>query len=78
MATFFYRYIKRYRDPGVTDRKDLTYYDTAEISAWALDAVAYCTDAGLLQGMGNRTFAPRTAANRAMGATVFMRFMQLA
>ncbi|MGI6014661.1 MAG: S-layer homology domain-containing protein [Oscillospiraceae bacterium] len=78
MATFFHRYAKLCGDVSGTENYELNYYDTAEIDDWALDAVSYCTATGLMQGVENNKFAPHTAANRAMGATVFMRFMQLA
>jgi len=78
MATFFYRHAQVYGDVSAADGYELTYYDTAEIADWARDAVAYCTAVGLMQGVENNRFAPDADANRAMGATILMRFAKMA
>lgn len=49
----------------------LTYTDAADIPAWALEAVTYCTNAGYLAG-SNGAFNPKGTATRAMGAKVLM------
>lgn len=77
MATFFYRHAQVYGDVSAANGYELTYQDTAEIADWAHDAVAYCTAVGLMQGVENNNFAPNTDANRAMGATILMRFAKL-
>lgn len=77
MATFFYRHAQAYGDISAADGYELSYQDTAEIADWARDAVAYCTAVGLMQGVENNNFAPNADANRAMGATILMRFAKL-
>lgn len=77
MATFFYRHAQVYGDVSAANGYELAYQDIAEIADWAHDAVAYCTAVGLMQGVENNNFAPNADANRAMGATILMRFAKL-
>ncbi|MEK4045135.1 S-layer homology domain-containing protein [Paenibacillus sp. FSL H8-0048] len=48
----------------------LAYTDKKEISAWAVDAVAYWSNAGVLKGKENQLFDPKGSITRAESATV--------
>ena len=54
---------------------ELTWADAAEVSADAVSAVAYCTDAGLMNGVSDTEFDPDGSATRAMCATVLTRLV---
>lgn len=64
MAVFMY---KNAGAPAVTG--ELTFSDKTEVSAWAVDAVNYCTANKLMSASGD-VFNPTGNANRAMGAVV--------
>jgi len=68
MAAFIYRY---YKTPEVSG--ELTFSDSGTIADWAKDAVLYCYEGGLMNGVTDTTFVPGGTANRAMGATVLAR-----
>lgn len=72
MAAMLYRYAESQGAIPKSDRT-LSYSDTAEIAAWAKEAVAYCTQKGLMTGESKTTFAPQATASRAMGAVVMTR-----
>ena len=55
---------------------ELTWADAAEVSADAVSAVAYCTDAGLMNGVSDTEFDPDGSATRAMCATVLVRLFE--
>ena len=44
------------------------YSDTDEISDWARPFVAYCTQSGLMQGVGNNIFAPKSVVKASSSA----------
>ena len=64
MAVFMY---KNAGAPAVTG--ELTFSDKTAVSAWAVDAVNYCTANKLMSASGD-VFNPTGNANRAMGAVV--------
>lgn len=72
MATFLYKYAGA---PAVTG--ELSYSDKGAVSAWALDAVNYCTAKGYMSAAGS-VFAPGGTANRAMGAVVLTQLSKAA
>ena len=51
------------------------YADYAEISEYALEAMAWANAKGLITGDGG-TLNPQGAATRAQVATIFMRFIE--
>lgn len=55
---------------------DMTFKDSAAISAWAKDAVAWAVQQGFLSGMSDGTLTPAGQATRAQVATILMRFEQ--
>jgi hypothetical protein len=53
------------------------YEDNDAIQPWAVEAVAYCAETGLMGGVTATTFAPDMTASRAMGAVVLERLASL-
>lgn len=72
-ATFLYRYAE-YKGLDVTaaDETMKTFADSAMVSAWAMDAMAWATDCGLIIG-SNNNLAPRATTTRAQGVTLLQR-----
>ena len=68
MAAFIYRYYS-----SAAENTALTFSDNGEIAEWAVEAIAYCVENGLMSGMGDNIFDPAGTASRAMGATVLAR-----
>jgi arabinogalactan endo-1,4-beta-galactosidase len=53
-----------------TASSEATFADSAEISAWAQDAVNAAAELGFIQGRENNQFAPQDQANRAESAQI--------
>ena len=49
------------------------FADSAKISSWAVDGVAYCTKSGLVKGNPGKVFAPAGNTTRAELATIIQR-----
>ena len=71
LAAMLYRYAG---SPAVSG--ELSFDDTAVISVWAYDAVRWCVDNGILNGMGGNRMAPQDLAQRGQVAAMLMRFLQ--
>lgn len=56
---------------------DAAFSDYAAIHNYARESVAFCTALGLIQGMGDGTFAPAEKTTRAQAATVLLRMVDL-
>ncbi|WP_167578052.1 S-layer homology domain-containing protein [Ammoniphilus sp. YIM 78166] len=54
----------------------LTFKDAEHISTWAVNAVRLATQLGLMRGMSNERFSPRSSATRAQAAAVVLRAME--
>ena len=72
MAAVLYRY-EVYKGADEVTEPALEYADADAIADWAEAAVAYCTEAGLMNGISATEFGPNGTADRAMGATVLSR-----
>ncbi|HWQ75234.1 MAG TPA: 5'-nucleotidase C-terminal domain-containing protein [Syntrophomonas sp.] len=72
MASILYRYAL-YKGASVQTIPPLDYADAAAIADWARAGVAYCTSAGLMNGIAGSVFDPAATASRAMGAAVMSR-----
>ena len=57
----------------LNDKLHEALYDDVDESDWFYDEVMYCHDSGLMDGMGDYTFAPASSASRAMVVTVLYR-----
>ena len=75
LAAILYRYAE-HNDYDVSGRDDLSEFtDRDSISGYALDAMRWAVDEGLITGVTDTTIEPLGTATRAQAATMFMRFM---
>lgn len=52
------------------------YVDAASVSDWAVQALSWAVDKGILSGMGGGTLAPQTTATRAQVSVMLMQFVK--
>lgn len=71
LAAMLYRYAG---SPAVSG--ELSFDDTTVISIWAYDAVRWCVDNGILNGVGGNRMTPQDLARRGQVAAMLMRFLQ--
>ncbi|MBR4031033.1 MAG: S-layer homology domain-containing protein, partial [Clostridia bacterium] len=79
MVTLLYRYAQS-KGLDVSYSDDVTHVnfnDFGGIHSYAIHAVNWATDKGVMQGNADNTFAPRKSATRAETAAVFTRFVNL-
>ena len=69
LAAMLYRYAG---SPAVTGSLS-AYPDAGEVSDWAVDAMVWATEEGIINGMGGN-LSPKTGATRAQLAAMLMRF----
>lgn len=73
LCTILTRYLK---DKGVTcQERDMPFGDADKISGFAREGVAFCYHRGLVNGVGNGLFDPKSGANRAQMATILVRMV---
>ena len=67
-----------YRNAGSPEvRGDLSAFrDSGSVSSWAVQAMTWAVEQGLIVGVGNDTLAPQGEATRAQVATVFTRLVE--
>jgi len=58
--------------PKVSAAQDAPYADVS-IGQWYFQSVTFCTELGLMNGIGQRQFAPAESINRAMFVTILHR-----
>lgn len=76
-VTFLYRYAQ-YQAMDVTASGDLdSFSDGNAVHSWAMEAVIWAVDRGILQGTDDGCLAPCAVANRAQCAALLMRFCRL-
>ena len=77
MAVMLYRYAQ-YKDYDVTQggMAAREYADYESISSWAVPAVEWAVNAGLISGTSATTLSPQGSATRAEIATILMRFVE--
>lgn len=51
------------------------YADASSVSDWAVEALAWAVDNGIISGMGGSSLAPQTTATRAQVAVMLMQFV---
>lgn len=78
MTVLLYRYIQS-RGGGYSDFNEfeLSFKDAGDISKEAREAVAFCSENGLITGLPSGKFAPFLEASRAMAAAVIHRYEML-
>ncbi len=69
LAAMLYRFEG---SPAVSSNLD-AYPDADEVSDWAVDAMVWATEEGIINGIGGK-LSPKTGATRAQLATMLMRF----
>ena len=72
LVTMLWRYAG---SPAATGGVD-NFADAASISSYALEAMAWAVETGLIVGFGDNTIAPQNDATRAQVATILMRYIQ--
>lgn len=55
----------------------VSFSDSESIAAYAKEDVSYCASLGLISGMGDGTFSPKSGATRAQAASIFVRLHDL-
>lgn len=70
MATFIYRYITEYKKETLSSGNSVKFSDDAAISSWATASVYAMAGEGIINGMGDGTFAPKSTATRAQMAKI--------
>lgn len=72
LAAMLYRYVG---SPAVNGM--LTFTDSANVSAWARNAMIWAVQNGILDGVGGNRLNPKGTTTRAQAAAIFMRFSKL-
>ena len=72
LAAMLYRYVG---SPAVSGT--LTFTDSANVSAWARNAMIWAVQNGILDGVGGNRLNPKGTTTRAQAAAIFMRFSKL-
>ncbi len=71
LATILYRYA----DASSTGTSIGGYADASSVSSWAVDAMNWAVNTGLVTGVSGNRLNPQGLASRAEVATIFMRFI---
>ena len=78
LAVFLYRYAQQAgQDMTVPGAPLAAFADAARVSAYAVEAVQWALDRGLLTGTDSTTLSPQGSATRAQAAAILVRFAQL-
>ena len=76
LAAILYRYAA-WKGMDVTRHADLSVYsDSAKVSSWADDALAYANAEGLISGVSSTKMDPSGSASRAQVAAILKRFIE--
>lgn len=74
MVAFFARFAKL-QGKTVTAQGDLKdFTDAGSVSSYAVEAMTWAVETGLIQGMGNHTLSPKGTSTRAQTAEILMRY----
>ena len=76
IAAVIYRYAQYKGYVTNTDTNLSSYSDYADISDWAIVALQYAVDCGLISGRTDTTLNPKDTATRAEVATILERFIE--
>lgn len=78
LATMLYRFANLLNLNTAASANALNgFADGGEVSGWAADAMAWCIDNGIINGVGNDSLAPDSTATRAQVAVILQRFINL-
>ncbi len=74
LAVMLYRYERLRNEPEATG--ELTAFaDRDQVSAWAVEAMAWAVDQGLITGVKADTLAPQAPVTRAQAAAILVRYL---
>lgn len=73
-ATMMYRYANYLKLDVTTDTNILSYEDAGQISEYAVEAMTWAVDKGLIKGMTETLLVPQGNATRAQAAAILARF----
>ncbi|MCD8128068.1 MAG: S-layer homology domain-containing protein [Oscillospiraceae bacterium] len=77
MAAILYRYAQyKGYDTTQDDMAIREFGDYDDVSDYALEAMAWCINIGIIQGTDSATIAPQESATRAQIAAILMRFIE--
>lgn len=77
MAAILYRYAQRANQAGTADANGLeAFADAASVSEYAVPAMSWAVQKGLISGMGDQTLAPAGSATRAQVASILQRWIE--
>ena len=76
MASILYRYTQ-YKNKDVNGRADISHYeDKNEISNYAIIAIQWACDAGIINGITTTTLSPKGTTTRAQAAQMFKEYLE--
>jgi hypothetical protein len=73
VATMLYNYA----GSPLVDDYEIEFVDTDKVSEYAVNAMKWATNNGIIIGIGNSTLDPRGLATRAQVSTIFTRFLNM-
>jgi hypothetical protein len=78
LATMLHRYAeyKGMRTEAHGGADALSFADMESVSGWAMPAIRWAVETGVIQGRGNGILAPKDSATRAETAAILMRVME--
>ena len=77
MAVMIIRALKHVRVTDSYEAQEVNFADSQSISSWAKEDVALAFEKGLVNGVGNNTFAPKDNATRAQSAVIIYRLLEI-
>ena len=79
LSVMLYRYAKYRGEDAAAGRADslARYTDAGAVSDWAVSAMRWAVDAGLIGGVSDSRLSPGSTAGRAQTAVILMRYTQL-
>ncbi|MBQ3404680.1 MAG: S-layer homology domain-containing protein, partial [Oscillospiraceae bacterium] len=75
-ATILYRYAQFKGTAVSPDANILDFDDAGDVSDWAVEAVRWAVQLGIINGRTESTIVPAGTATRAEAATILMRFAE--
>ncbi len=75
LVTILARYARYVGLDTATEGWSATYRDLDQVSSFALESLAWATDAGIIDGYTDHTLAPKDSATRAQYAVILIRFL---
>lgn len=77
LATILYRYAVLNGKAGGAGGSLNAYTDADRVSSWAVEAMSWAVDMGLIKGTSSTSLDPQGSATRAQVAAIFMRYTEM-